>query len=353
MSAPSERLRRAGPLYLEWWVRPTGLATLLLATVFVGGTLGYVVVEGWSVWDSLFMTVISVTTVGYREIHPLSFAGQIFTSALLVVGVGTVFYTASLFLARVVESGLHHRWEARRLERMLDELRDHLIVCGYGRIGRIIVDELRAQQAPHVVVDRNPDRMHEVIESGGLAVAADASAEEVLKRVGVHRARGLIAVAGTDAENVYIILSARLMRPDLFIIGRAESDDARKKMLRAGADRVISPYQLGAHHITQTALRPAVVDFMELATGSQRLELAMEQIRIQAGSALADLSLVSANLRQRFGVIVVAIQRHDGHMEFNPAADSRMQPGDQMVVLGRPASLKDLEREAGMQVASS
>lgn len=181
---------------------------------------------------------------------------------------------------------------------------------------------------------------------GLLAVQADASHEDVLKRVGIDRARGLIAAVGTDAENVYTVLSARVLRPDLFIIGRAEGDDATRKLLRAGANRVVSPYQIGAVQMAQTAIRPAVVDFLTLATSSDNLELAMEEITVEPTSSLVQKSLLDANLRQRFGVIVVAIQREDGRMEFNPEPDTAIRAGDKLVVLGRPNSLRQLEQEA-------
>jgi voltage-gated potassium channel len=177
-------------------------------------------------------------------------------------------------------------------------------------------------------------------------VEADASNEEVLRRVGIARARGFVAAVGTDAENVYAVLSARVMRPDLFIVGRAETEDATIKLKRAGADRVISPYQIGGVQIAQTALLPAVVDFMELATSSDNLELAMEEIAVTANSSLASQSILDANLRQRFGVVIIGIQRQDRRMEFNPAPDTAIRAGDKLVVLGRPDSLKQLETEA-------
>jgi voltage-gated potassium channel len=200
-----------------------------------------------------------------------------------------------------------------------------------------------------VVIERNPGRVQAAIDAGALAVEADASREEVLTRAGIDRARGLIAAVGTDAENVYAVLSARVMRRDLFIIGRAETEDATAKLKRAGADRVISPYRIGAVQIAQTALRPAVVDFVALATSSDNLELAMEEITIAARSGLANQSILEANLRQRFGVIVVGIQRHDLRMEFNPEPETAIRPGDKLVVLGRPESLKRLELEAQKQ----
>jgi voltage-gated potassium channel len=314
--------------------------------MIAGGTIGYMLLEGWGAWDAFYMTVITVTTVGYREVHDLSRPGQAFTVLLLFGGVGAALYTFTLLATLVVEGGLPKRIQRRRQLRMLDTIKDHFIICGYGRIGSIVAKQLHRQHVPLVVIERDPERMHAAIEEGALAVEADASAEDVLRRVGIARARGLIAVVGTDAENVYAVLSARVLRPDLFIIGRAETDDATIKLKRAGADRVISPYQIGALQIAQTALRPAVVDFVELATGTDNLELAMEEIAVPQGSSLADRSLVDANLGQRFGVIVVGIQRADLRIEFNPRSDSPIRAGDKLVVLGRAESLKQLESEA-------
>lgn len=229
---------------------------------------------------------------------------------------------------------------------MIDRLTDHFILCGAGRIGLIIAEEFRRQHIPFVVIDRDPDAVHAVIERGDLAVEADASREGILEQLRIDTSRGLIAALGSDAENVYAILTARGLKPDLFIIARADSEDAKRKLLRAGADRVISPYQIGAVQMAQTALRPAVVDFVELATSSENLELAMEQVSIAEGSGLAARSILEANLRQRFGVIVVGILRGDGHMEFNPPPDAVMQTGDQLVVLGRPDQLRGLEAAA-------
>jgi len=331
------------------FLRPvTGLrlAILLLLLVLAAGTSGYMALEGWHAWDSLYMTVTTVTTVGYREVHPLTRRGQAFTVALIIVGVGTVLYTLSLLAAGLVEGRVGLRFERRRRERMIDELNDHFILCGAGRIGLLVADEFRRQQVPFVVLDRDPDAVQAALSRGDLAVEADASREDMLKRVGIDRARGLIAVLGTDAENVYAILTARELRRDLFIIARADSEDAGRKLLRAGADRFVSPYQIGATQLAQTALRPAVVDFVQLATSSENLELAMEQVRIAPGSALDGRTIVEANLRQQFGVIVVGIQRRGGRMEFNPSPETAMHGHDQLVVLGRPEQLRGLEAAA-------
>ena len=332
-----DRLFRAqGPVF----------AVALLLVIIAGGTFGYMAIEGWGAWDAFYMTIITVTTVGYREVHDLSRTGQVFTVVLLLSGVGAALYTFTLLATVVVEGGLPKRLQRRRHERMLETIHDHFIICGYGRIGSIVAHQFRRQHIPYVVVERNADRLQAAIEDGALGVEADASREDVLKRVGIDRARGLIAAVGTDAENVYAVLSARVLRPDLFIVGRAETEDATIKLKRAGANRVISPYQIGGVQIAQTALRPAVVDFMDLATSSDNLELAMEEVPIAAQSVLANRTVVEANLRQQYGVIVIGIQREDNRMEFNPEPDTSIRPGDKLVVLGRPDSLKRLTTDA-------
>jgi voltage-gated potassium channel len=344
------RRARARSFVASPWWGGLRLALALLSAVLATGVAGYVVIEGWSLWDAVYMTVITVTTVGYREVHPMSRLGEAFTAALLMVGVATFLYTFTLLMARVVEGGLQQSWIRRRQSRMLDELAGHFIVCGFGRMGQIIAREFARERTPFVLIERDPERLREAIDAGYMAVEADASSEAVLKRIRIDRARGFIAAVSTDAENVFAVLTARLLRPDLYIISRAETEDAKAKLVKAGADRVISPYHIGGVHLAQTALRPAVVDFVQIATSSENLELAMEQIRVDEQSALAGQTLLQANLRQKYGVIVVGIKRADGRMEFNPASDAVMRGGDDIVVLGRPANLHELEATAAAKV---
>jgi voltage-gated potassium channel len=328
------------------WVGGPVLAIALLTAIIVGGTIGYVLIEGWSPWDAFYMTVITVTTVGYQEVHTLSRAGQAFTVVLLLGGVGAALYTFTFLATAVVEGGLPKRLQKRRLTHMLDTIEDHFIVCGYGRIGSIVADQFRQQSIRFVVVERDAGRAKAALESGVLTIEADATREDVLKHAGIDRARGLIAALGTDAENVYTVLSGRVLNHDLFIVGRAEGEDSVRKLERAGANRVISPYQIGAVQMAQTAIRPAVVDIVDLATSAENLELSMEEVTVASGSSLATRSVLEANLRQRFGIIVVAIQREDHRMEFNPEPETTIRAGDKLVVLGRPESLKQLELEA-------
>jgi voltage-gated potassium channel len=327
----------------RWRVQGPGIAVALLLSVVVLGTIGYALTERWTLWHAFYVTVLGMMTV---DLPPVSPRGQVFTVVLLTAGVAATLYTFTLLATVVVEGGLPKRLQRRREARMLENIRDHFIICGYGRIGSTVARQFRRQQLPYVVVERDTTRVQAAMEDGALGVEADASREDVLKRVGIDRARGLIAVVGTDAENVYTVLTARVLRPDLFIVTRAENEESAAKLRRAGADRVVSPYHIGGMQIAQTAVRPAVVDFVELATNADNMELAMEQIAIGAASAFANQTIVDANVRQRYGAIVVGIQRQDRRMEFNPEPDTRIEAGDKLVVLGRPDSLKRLESDA-------
>jgi voltage-gated potassium channel len=319
---------------------------IVLAAVLACGTLGYVLIEGWSAWDAFYMTVTTVATVGFREVHPLSRAGQAFTLVLILVGVSTALYAFSVFAAVVLEGGWPRYVERWRYVRMIKNLSDHYVICGYGRIGSIVAAEFTRQNTPYVIVDRDPARVLEANQHGHLAVEGDASREDTLKSLGIERARGLVAAVGTDAENVYAVLTARVMKGDLFIIARAEGEHSISKLKKAGADRVISPYRIGGVQIAQTALRPAVVDFVEIATSSDNLELSIEEIRIEQDSAMAGRPLADVVQRDRMNVVVVGIQHARGRMEFNPAPSTVLHTGDHLIVLGSSSTLKELERAA-------
>ncbi len=328
-------------------MKPRLPATLaLLGLVLAGGTAGYVVIEGWDVWDAFYMTVTTVATVGFREVHPLSRSGQAFTLVLILLGVSTALYAFSAFAAVVVEGGWSRYVERWRYVRMINHLSEHYVICGYGRIGSIVANEFKRQKTPFVIVDRNPVRVAEANQHGHLAAEGDASREETLKRLGIDRARGLVAVVGTDAENVYAVLTARVLNSDLFIIARAEGEESISKLKKAGADRVISPYRIGAVQIAQTALRPAVVDFVEIATSSDNLELSIEEIHIDTSSPFEGRPLSEVTQRDKINVVVVGIQHAQGRMEFNPTPSTVLNGGDHLIVLGSSQTLKDLERAA-------
>jgi voltage-gated potassium channel len=328
-------------------MKPTLPITLaLLGVVLAGGTAGYVAIEGWGAWDALYMTVTTVSTVGFREVHPLSRSGQAFTLVLILVGVSTALYAFSVFATVVVEGGWPRYVERWRYLRMINHLSGHYVICGYGRIGSIVAKEFKRQHTPFVIVDRDPEKVAEANQRGHLAAEGDASREDTLKRLGIDRARGLVAAVGTDAENVYAVLTARVLKSDLFIIARAEGEESISKLKKAGADRVISPYRIGAVQIAQTALRPAVVDFVEIATSSDNLELSIEEIHIDKSSPLEGHRLSEVTQRDKMNVVVVGIQHAEGNMEFNPVPSTVLHRGDHLIVLGSSETLKELERAA-------
>lgn len=317
------------------------LAVILIALVIAFGTTGYIVIEGWSFLDSLYMTVITLSTVGYREIGDLSSGGRLFTITLIISGVGTMLYTLSTGAKFILEGEIQQVFGRRRLEKKIKELKDHYIICGYGRMGRIICRELKGKNVRFVVIEKNPDTFKE--EEEILVLEGDATKDEILKKVGIEKAKGLISVLPTDAENLYVVLSAKVLNPDLLIVARAGEEGSEQKLLRAGADRVISPYHIGGLRIAHTVLKPAVVDFIEFATKSGNIDLQMEEIPIEEGSGLVGLTLDECGIGKELGIIIVAIKRSTGDMKFNPTFRSTIKAGDTLIALGEIAKLKILE----------
>jgi len=323
------------------------IASLFLLMVIGAGVIGYRVLEDYSWLDSLYMTVITLTTVGFQEIKPLGGAGRIFTIVLLVAGLGVVFYTAVAAARYVVEGEFQQFFGRRRMEKKIGVLKDHYLVCGFGRIGEVVCRELASKPVPFVVIEVDEERSHKADEAGYLVLQGDASDEKVLLAAGVAGAKGLFAALSTDAGNVFVTLMARELNPSLVVVARAETERSERTLMHAGASTVISPYAMGGHRMAQAALRPAVVDIIELATHHQNLELQLEEIGVPQGSPCAGKTLRDSALDE-LGVIVVAIKRASGRMLFNPAGEERIAVGDRLVALGEAARLKDLERRVGL-----
>jgi len=303
-------------------------------------------IEGWGFLDALYMTIITITTVGFREIHELSQKGQIFTIILIISGVGTVLYALSNGAKFVLEGELQEVFGRQRLEKRLKDLKDHYIICGYGRMGKIIAKELRHEKLQFAVIEKNevildPDHKDET-----LIIQGDATRDELLKRVGIEKAKCLISVLPTDAENLYVVLSARGLNPSLLIVARAGEEGSGRKLLRAGADRVVSPYYIGGLRIAHTVLKPAVVDFIEFATKSGNIDLQIEEVTIQAGSRLENQTLDECGIGRDLGVIIVAIKQKDGEMKFNPTFRTAIQAGDTLIAVGETSKLTILEKMA-------
>jgi len=318
------------------------LALGLIIIVIAFGTAGYQLIEGWNFLDALYMTIITLTTVGYREVHELSSRGMIFTIVLLLVGVGTFLYALSAGAKIILEGELQEMFGRKRLEKKIKELKGHYIVCGYGRMGKIICRELKAKNVPFVAIERNGDFLNNRLDDF-LGISGDATNDDILREAGIERAKGLISVLPNDALNLYVVLSARELNPDLHIVARAGEEGSENKLLRAGADKVVSPYHIGGLRIAHTILRPAVVDFIEFATKTGNIELQMEEVTIPAGSRMADKSLDQCGIGRELGIIIVGIKRHTGEMRFNPTSRSTIKAGDTLIALGEISKLKVLE----------
>jgi voltage-gated potassium channel len=314
--------------------RAIATSLLVVIVLLTGGTLGYMLVEGWSPFDSVYMTVITLTSVGYLEVHPLSRAGRVFTMGLLLSGVFSLFYAATAAIRSIVSGELTGQLGRSRMEKKLESLRDHIIVCGYGRMGQLVAQEFSVQKIPFVVIERSPELLADFAVEHGVALAGDATHDETLRRAGIERARTLVTLAASDANNLFITMSARLMSDRIFIVARAEDEGAEKKLMRAGASRVVSPYVIGGQRVAQAVLRPSVVDFIELATRSDYMALQIEETEVHKNSALCGQPLRDTGLRQDLGLIVVAIKNPDGKMVFNPPPESVIAEGDILITLG-------------------
>jgi len=328
-------------------VRHLRFSIAALITVIAFGTLGYAMIEDWQAFDALYMTIITLATVGFREVHELSPEGKVFTIVLIISGTGIIAYTLSSLIQFTLEGQLRKILGRKKLESRIGKLRDHYIICGYGRIGHLICREFQSRPTPFVIVEQNPNHIERLEREGCLYVEGDATDDETLQAAGIEHAKGLITAVTSDTDNVYITLTARGLNPKLFILARAGEEGAEKKLMRAGASKVISPYTIGANRMAQAILRPSVVDFIELATASEHLALQIEEIRIAADSVLAGKNLINSGIRQSMGIIIVGIKESDGKMTFNPPPEKNIEPNSVLIILGERPAISKLEKIAG------
>ncbi|MDP9021986.1 MAG: potassium channel protein [Actinomycetota bacterium] len=316
---PTRRLRIAFSIYFG---------------VLLVGVVGYQLLEGMNLLDALYMTVITVTTVGFGEVAPLDGPGKVFTVLLIVGGVASATYAAVSAAEFVVEGHLRRIIERRRMERRINAIDEHVIVCGYGRVGRHLVAELMREGMPFVVVDNDEDKIAEVAGTGFLHVEGDATAEHVLLDAGLERAQAVVACVNTDADNVLIALTAKGLRPGCTVVGRIKADENEAKLRRAGADRVIAPSTIGGRRIAQLLTRPVVSDFLD-GIGAGGIEYTLEEVPVRAGSPLDNHTLRQAAIRETYGCTVLAVlHAEDGSMDTHPSAESVLHDGDVLVVMG-------------------
>jgi len=319
------------------------LIVVAIVTTLTIGTLGFTFIAGYPVFDAFYMSLTTMTTVGYGEIHPLSHAGRVFNSFLIVFGVTTIFIAIGAMTQTIIELEFGDAIGKRRNKRMIENLKDHYIICGFGRVGRGAASELQHAGVPFVVVDIDPDRVERAMLAGMLAVAADSTHDHTLHLVGIERARGLVAALATDADNLFVLLSAKGLNPNIYVSTRAAEEGAEAKMRRAGADAVFAPYSMTGHRLAQSLLRPHVVQFLDFTTKDVGEDIAIEQVRVANSSEMVSRTIKDMQLRKEVGVIVMAIRKESGQMLFNPPAETAVQGGDYLIVMGRPNDLRALE----------
>jgi voltage-gated potassium channel len=334
-------------------VKDLKISLFILLVLVSLGTLGYMSIEHWRFLDAFYMTVITLATIGFEEVHPLSDAGRVFTILLIVVGVSVLGYTVGK-LAQIMFEGEFQRFLGRKkVEKTIEELRDHYIVCGYGRIGSLICKEFAAKPIPFVVVENNPEVIEKLTEDNVPFLRGNATEDETLLKAGIKHAKGLVSVVTSDTENVYITLTARGLNPDLYILARSGEPGSEIKLTRAGANKVVSPYHIGGSRMAQAILRPNVVDFIEIAMGRGHIDLQMEEISIPDRSPFLGKNLKEAGLRKDTGVIIVGIKQANGKMLFNPGSASLIEAKDTLIVLGQPASISKLEKMLSFNTPSN
>jgi len=312
-----------------------------VAVAIAVGTIGFSVIEGWSILDSLYVAAQTVTTVGYGDLAPVTRNGRIFSTAFMLAGVGVVLYALTTTVQAIVQSELVATFGQRRLTRKMSKLRNHFIVCGAGRVGSQLVRSLMASDELFIVIERAPHKVAELTDLGVIVLVRDATLEESLREAGVEHARGLAACLPDDADNVYVVLTARDLNPHLHIVARAAEEQAEPKLIRAGANRVVAPTIIGGHRMAMALTKPAVDDFFGSITAN-RLELAFEQLEVDATSRLVGQKLSQTNIRSELNIVVVSIRRANGDILFNPSGDAVINAGDLLIAIGHAESLMKL-----------
>ncbi len=326
--------------------------TLALLVLSAAGTVGFHYIEHWGWFDSFYMVVITLSTIGYSEVHQLSQAGREFNIALIVSGVALVFLMIGALTQALLEFELVRVFGKRRMERDIASLRDHYIICGAGRVGHSVANELSRKPCPFVIVESEEKSVAE-LDSKWLVLVGDAASEKTLRAAGIDHAIGLVAATTTDATNIYIVLTARGLNPKLKIIARASEQRAEKHLKTAGADTVISPYAAAGHRIAQSFLRPHLLDFLDIASDrSGTFQMLIEEIRIAAQSPLAGTTVGSSGIHHKFGIMILAIRRADGSTRFNPEAQEPIQAGDCLIAMGETPQLVKLEGLAASAASS-
>ena len=326
------------------YVRQTLISVVLSVVLMAFGSIGYMIIEGWSFMDAFYMTIITVATVGYGEVHHVGFEGRIFTVVLILLGVGYFLYVAGNIIQFLVEGRIRLVLGRRKLDKQIHKLSGHYIICGYGRIGRVLARFLIARYIDVVVVERAQHRIAKLDEDGILYIVGEATDEGILTRAGIQRAKGIVTAVATDADNVFLVLIAKQLNPKLFIVARASQNSTNKTLMAAGADKVISPYDLGARRMAHAILRPTVIRFLEMAFADDSVDIQIEEVVVGPKSKMVGMTMKDSGIRQNYDLMIMVIRKPDGTMTFNPKADTLIEAGDVMVVVGTAKNIKQFER---------
>ena len=314
-------------------------AIFVLAGTIVFGTVGLHVVEGMPLFDAFYMTIITISTVGFSEIKPLSSLGRVLTIFIIVSGITVGAYAIGTLLRMFIEGELSKIFGRRKLEKNISAMKGHFIICGFGRIGSIICRELKEENISFIVIEEDPSKNTELEAQGYLYINMDATSEEALSKAGIMNAKGIVTAVRSDANNVFITLTAKGLQPDIFVLSRASDVKNEAKLIKAGASRVVSPYLLGGRRMAEVLKRPTVVDFIDVATANRHLGLVIEEACVGEKSSLAGKNLIDSRLRQNYGVIIVAIKKASDRMVFNPVPSETLEVGDVIVVIGKKEDL--------------
>lgn len=327
-----------------YWQKQFLKIALLLLSVIIIGVGGFVIVEGWGVLDALYMTLITISTVGFNEVHPLTPYGKVVVIGLIMLGVGSFFYIITALAEFVVSGQFGGALGRRRMKKAIDGLKNHYIICGFGRVGQQVAMELKREGVPYVVIDDSPDSLQRCSAEDCFYVEGDASNDDVLKEAGILRAKGLVTATDSDADNVYIALSAKALSKDIIVVARANLAKSEYKLLKAGADRVISPYSIGGRRLASLLLRPAVVDFLDVVMHGAEIELIMEEVFVHDKSVFAGMTVGEAREKSIRSANILAIKKKDGERVIaNPPEDMGIERGDRLIALGTRAQIKELE----------
>lgn len=317
--------------------------TYILTAILLVGTTGYWAIEDWDILDSLYMTLITLTTIGFGEVHELSFRGKIFTILLVIFGVAGVAYSIRTLGQMILEGQLRKYLGRRIMEKQIKKLKGHYIVCGYGRVGETVCQELKRNNVPFVVIERSTELIEQMESCGIVFISGSCDDDENLKAAGIQRAKGLINTIANEADAVYITLSAKQLNPDLFIMARADSPGGHVKLLKAGATKVISPHIYAGIRMAQTSIRPNVVDFMSLAANGVSDGLKIEEVAIKKGSGLVGTTMKNSGIRSELGITVIGAKKKGLEMYYNPPPDFLIEEGDTLILIGDSPQLEKIE----------